>query len=79
VSDADIANSNAGPGLAGSIVERSAAPAIDDLRAVQPAAAEALSRALRDGTLFAPLSAKPLGKLATELLETLSGSTADAD
>jgi hypothetical protein len=79
VSDADNVNSNAGLGLAGLIVARSAAPAIDHLRTVQPAAAAALSRALADGTLFTPLSAKPLGKLATELLESLSGSTGDAD
>ena len=63
MSDADSTRSSAGQGLAGSIVERAAVPAIGDLRAVHPAAADTLARALRDGTLFAPLSPKPLGKL----------------
>jgi hypothetical protein len=79
VSNADSPKSSAGAGLAGTIVERAAALAIEDLRAVQPAAADALVGALRGGTLFTPLSPKPLGKLATELLQSLSGSTSDAD
>ena len=79
MSDADSTRSSAGQGLAGSIVERAAVSAIGDLRAVHPAAADTLARALRDGTLFAPLSPKPLGKLAAELLESLSGPTGDAD
>jgi hypothetical protein len=65
--------------VAGSIVEQTARPAIDGLRAVQPRAADTLARVLRDGRMLAPLTPKPLAKLATELLESLSGQAGDAD
>ena len=63
-----------------SIVERAAEPVITDLRATHPAVADVLVRIHRDGTLAAPLSPKPLSKVAAELLESLpaSGGT-DAD
>jgi hypothetical protein len=62
------------------MAERAAAPALADLGAAHPVAASVLARALGDGTLHAPLSAKPLGKLASELLESLaSKACADAD
>jgi hypothetical protein len=72
VSDADSASRSAETGGAGAIVERAADPAIARLRAAHPAAADSLARALRDGTLSVPLTAKPLSKLAGELLESLS-------
>jgi hypothetical protein len=63
-----------------SIIERAAQPVLTDLRAAHPAAADLLARALRDGTLAAPLSPKPLSKLAAELLESLAASgDTDAD
>jgi hypothetical protein len=79
VSDADSPKNAPGAGLASSIVERAAAAAIAGLRKVQPGAADTLARALDSGALLAPLSPKPLGKLATELLDSLSGSAGDAD
>ena len=78
MSNADAPEKPAGTPLAASIVERAVAPAIDRLRATQARAADALAGALRDGTLSAPLSPKPLGKLASELIESLSGVD-DAD
>jgi hypothetical protein len=61
-------------GAALSMVERAAGPVLAELRAGYPAAADVLARVLRDGTLLAPLSAKPVGKVAAELLEALPAS-----
>jgi hypothetical protein len=79
VSDADTPKALAGIGAAGSLVERAATPVIDELRAVQARAAETLARMLRDGALSEPLTPKPLAKLATELVESLSDGAGDAD
>jgi hypothetical protein len=48
------------------------------LRSVQPAAAELLAASLRDDALSVPLSAKPLSKLAADILAAL-GSADRAD
>ena len=53
------------------IVERVAEPVLGDLQAGNRAAADVLVRILNDGSLAAPLSAKPVGKLAAELLDSL--------
>ncbi len=53
------------------IVERATEPVLGDLRAGHRAAADVLARILNDGSLAAPLSAKPVSKLAAELLDSL--------
>jgi hypothetical protein len=64
-------------GQRGPLLGREGRPVLAELRAGYPAAADVLARVLRDGTLLAPLSAKPVAKVGAELLEALPASGGD--
>lgn len=78
MSDSASSKSPTGAAVAAhSMVERAAEAVLADLGSRYPAAGGVLTRALRDGTLAGHLTAKALGGIASDLLESLPATASD--